>query len=550
MSGFGKSIATTLVSRIVAVYLVFAGCFMALLAGAVNLGFAEIEAGVIAEDAVRVENAIGIEIDSLTTLCREYSVWDETYAFMETGDREFIDYNMPREWRRRVDLGLVAFMKSDGAILWAARIADGDFVPGGADPAVLERLAELVRRSAADGLERQVIFGPGPAPLYAAIEPVVRSDGGGKPRGYLAFGKYLDQSRIAGLAEATRTTIGLTGVSPAPAEETATPSSPERDPGRRFAVVRTGNRISAALRVHRPDGDVVALEVSRNRDLWSAGQRLLWFVGLSVTGMNVLSGIVLIALLKGLVVRPILLISRFLEGVIETEDFSRRLHLPRQDESGALAEDISGLLSHIESRSEELRRLNQELEKVANTDRLTGLPNRRMMETHMSREIRRLRRDSRGNEHRGHLSVLLCDVDFFKLYNDTYGHPAGDACLTAIGAAIQGCIHRAEDLACRYGGEEFLIVLPECGEEGARCVAERILEAVRSLELPHAASSVADRVTISVGGASCGIGDTFDQASLLEAADGALYRAKREGRNRYRDCGCGAEGGGAGLGSR
>jgi len=545
MSGFGKSIAATLVSRIVAVYLVFAGCFMAILAGAVNLGFARIEEDVIAEDAVRVENAISIEIDALSTLCREYSVWDETYAFMRTGDPAYIEYNMPPEWRSRVDLGLIAFMRADGAVLWSSRISEGNIDPAGADPAILERLAELVRRSAADGRGRQVILGPGPAPLYAAIEPVVKSDGSGAPRGYLIFAKYLDQPRIAGFAETTQTTVRLSGVLPYPTDGTETADSVGPDPQRRLNVSRKGDRISAFVGVHRPDGDVATLEVSRNRDLWGAGQRILWLVGMAVTGMNVLSGIILIALLKALVVRPILLISRFLEDVIDSEDFSRRLHLPRQDESGTLAEDISSLLSHIESRSEELRRLNEELEKVANTDRLTGLPNRRMMDAHMSREIRRLRRDSRGNEQRGNLSVLLCDVDFFKLYNDTYGHPAGDACLTAIGAAIQGCIHRAEDLACRYGGEEFLVVLPDCGEEGARCVAERILEAVRALELPHAASSVAERVTISVGGASCGIGDSFDQAALLEAADGALYRAKREGRNRFCDCGCGAEGGSA-----
>lgn len=541
MSAFRKSIATTLVSRIVAVYLISAGGFMALLAGAVNFGFAEIEDGVISEDAVRVEHAVSIELDALTTLCREYSVWDESYDFLESGDEKYIDYNMPRDWRRRVDVALIAFMRLDGGVVWAGRFADGELSPGGVGAAELERLADLLRRDAPEGRASQAILETSTAPIYVAVEPVVKSDGSGSPRGYLVFGKDLDQRRIAGLAETTRTTIRLAGVSQVSAAAVEAAGATDGTAVKRYAVARKGGRISAAVGIRRPDGDEATLEVSRSRDLWRAGQRILWFVGLSVTGMNLLSGIVLIVLLKGLVLRPILLISRFLERVIATEDFSSRLSLPRQDESGALAEDISRLLSHIESRSADLIKLNEELERVANTDRLTGLPNRRMMESHINQEIRRMHRDCRGSSQRGNFSVLLCDVDFFKLYNDTYGHPAGDACLTAIGAAIQGSIHRAGDLACRYGGEEFLVVLPDCGDEGARCVAERILQEVRALELPHAASTVAPRVTISIGGASYGVGDSFDQAALFEAADGALYRAKREGRDRY--CGEGEENG-------
>lgn len=520
-----RSIATSLILWILGVYVFFIGCFMAVLASAVHVGFLKIEDQVLGEDVGRVQNAFNVEVEGLRTLCREYSAWDETYQFMETGDSRYIDYNMPLDWRRRVDLKLIAFIRPDGTILWERRLKDGYFDDPGRDAMIRPRLSDLAVSERDGGT---ALFTTNRGPLYLSVEPILRSDGSGESRGLLVFGRLLNQRRIVLLEETTRTLVRLR----------------ERGEAERLSQDRAAYRtrrgddyLAHPFQVSLDTGDRITLEVLRNRDLWEAGQRILWFVGIAITAMSAVSALMLIVLLRRFVVRPILLITDFLEGVTVSEDFSRRLHLPRSDEPGALAEHISGLLAHIESRALELKRLNEELEKVANTDRLTGLPNRRMFETHLTREIRRLRRELMGTTRHGQLSVLLCDVDFFKLYNDTYGHPAGDACLTAIGAAIQGCILRPEDLACRYGGEEFLVVLPDCDRKGASCVGERILEAVRSLELPHAASTVSPRVTISVGGASATVTDTFDQESLLTAADEALYRAKRNGRDRY----CGAE---------
>jgi diguanylate cyclase (GGDEF)-like protein len=126
----------------------------------------------------------------------------------------------------------------------------------------------------------------------------------------------------------------------------------------------------------------------------------------------------------------------------------------------------------------------------------------------------------------------MADVDFFKRYNDTYGHQPGDLCLSSVAKAIRSQVKRPADLAARYGGEEFAAILPSTDPEGARNVAELIRGEVERLNLPHAASSAADHVTISVGVASLVPRDGVSPDELIRRADEALYRAKKEGRNR------------------
>lgn len=176
--------------------------------------------------------------------------------------------------------------------------------------------------------------------------------------------------------------------------------------------------------------------------------------------------------------------------------------------------------------------IQAELENQANTDRLTGLANRRLLDTHVGKELRRMLRHARGGNKGNLLAVVVIDVDHFKRYNDTYGHTAGDVCLRAVAEAIQGCIARPGDLACRFGGEEFVLVLPETDEEGALVVAETVRSRVEQLARPHASSPVADVVTVSAGAAAVEVDNGLQIEQLIELGDKALYEAKQRGRNR------------------
>ena len=173
-----------------------------------------------------------------------------------------------------------------------------------------------------------------------------------------------------------------------------------------------------------------------------------------------------------------------------------------------------------------LQQANEELARLSTTDGLTGLANRRHFDAVLQAEWLKLRREKQP------LSLVMADVDFFKRYNDTYGHQPGDRCLSSVAQAIRSQLKRPSDLAARYGGEEFAAILPGTGPEGARHVAELIRGAVERLGLPHSASSAAAHVTISVGVASVIPRDGALPDELIRRADEALYRAKKEGRNR------------------
>jgi len=168
---------------------------------------------------------------------------------------------------------------------------------------------------------------------------------------------------------------------------------------------------------------------------------------------------------------------------------------------------------------------NKELEHLAMFDQLTGLANRRNFDETLERQFGLAKRNKIP------LSVIICDIDFFKIYNDTYGHQQGDDCLAAVAKIIGDTPDRPTDKACRYGGEEFTLVLPDTNLQGGLIIAEKIREAVFSANIKHEGSKAAACVTLSLGLATyTGQVQTGDE--LLKAADQALYRAKENGRNR------------------
>lgn len=174
----------------------------------------------------------------------------------------------------------------------------------------------------------------------------------------------------------------------------------------------------------------------------------------------------------------------------------------------------------------DLKRKNDLLESLARLDGLTRIPNHRSFQETLQHEWSRARR------HGWALAVVMADVDCFKQYNDNYGHAAGDRCLQSVAAALGEGIRRPADFLARYGGEEFVALLPQTNLQGAHATAERMREAVQRLCIPHAYSTAAPVVTVSLGVTSAVPGTSDPAAALVEAADRALYRAKHEGRNR------------------
>ncbi|UGQ48355.1 diguanylate cyclase domain-containing protein [Massilia endophytica] len=175
-----------------------------------------------------------------------------------------------------------------------------------------------------------------------------------------------------------------------------------------------------------------------------------------------------------------------------------------------------------------LKRQADAMRELSLTDSLTGVSNRRSFSDTLDSEWRSCMRAGTP------LSLVLIDIDHFKLYNDSYGHQAGDSCLQQVAAAMQRCAQRPHDMLARYGGEEFALLLPQVDASGAETVARRLLEEVATLALPHRNSPTSDHVTISMGVVCMQPGADNTSAQLVRAADTLLYEAKESGRNRYR----------------
>lgn len=184
------------------------------------------------------------------------------------------------------------------------------------------------------------------------------------------------------------------------------------------------------------------------------------------------------------------------------------------------------LTQKVAEQAAALQQANQKLKRLADLDGLTQVANRRRFDEYLKREWQRLRRE------RAPLSLILCDVDYFKQYNDRYGHLAGDNCLKQVALAIERTLKRPADLVARYGGEEFAIILPNTELAGAVELAEMTRLEVQKLRIAHVRSQSSQYVTISIG-VSSQIPDPINTPqSLVAAADRALYKAKKNGRNR------------------
>ena len=194
-------------------------------------------------------------------------------------------------------------------------------------------------------------------------------------------------------------------------------------------------------------------------------------------------------------------------------------------ERETMAQELGELTGSLRDRNRQLQDARRQLTDLANVDELTGLGNRRLVNTVLQDEINRARRV--GTE----LSVVLIDVDYFKRYNDTYGHPAGDKVLQQLADLMERATTRAGEVVARFGGEEFILILPNASAASALRTANMLKSLVVKERMPHEASDVADFITISQGIVTLTPGSELQPGDLVDKADRALYVAKESGRN-------------------
>ncbi|WP_052712101.1 diguanylate cyclase [Domibacillus indicus] len=185
-------------------------------------------------------------------------------------------------------------------------------------------------------------------------------------------------------------------------------------------------------------------------------------------------------------------------------------------------------ITELKEAERKMQEANERLQAISSLDGLTGIANRRTFDGLLEKEWNRALRYQQP------LSLIMLDIDYFKKFNDTYGHLEGDDCLKKVAAALAGSVPRPADAAARYGGEEFAVILPDTNEKQAHLIAETMRKAIVSLQIPHIQSAVSSSVTVSVGAATMLPEQAVEPDQLIRCADRALYNAKENGRNQVK----------------
>ena len=224
--------------------------------------------------------------------------------------------------------------------------------------------------------------------------------------------------------------------------------------------------------------------------------------------------------------RGIVLLFMFFLYMVGVVASIRRMNI-NLTQSMTLQYENSQMVDTLSESNQQLQNANEKLETLTLEDALTELHNRRYFEMQLEVEWKR-----ESREHKV-LTLMVIDIDYFKLYNDTYGHAEGVVCLKSVAQVLSACLHRSTDVIARIGGEEFAVMLPSVNAEDASLLAKQMQHQLHLTDLTHATSPLGENVTVSIGIASVIPGENATALSLFKAADKALYKAKAKGRNQF-----------------
>ncbi len=490
----------------------------------------EIEAHNTAKEIERVRSVLKHEANGLKLLALDWAVWDDTYEFVQNRNERYVNSNLSDSSLRILRLDAFFFYNLNYEVVWGKTWNHEKGLP--------LHLSQLpLNQAPAKNFLNQLTSSHPDADLHnfsglintdagvmlISTYPIVDSDYHEEPRGVLVMGRLVQGKLLQNLHTITNTAFSL--------QSLAGPNIAPRLSYARQQMIDTNDMyvdylsddylLAYALLKDIAGKPSVILEMQLEREVMPLVQATLSH-NLIYTLVGLALAVILFTwLIFALIVRPIRKLDAFISVVTEATDTEEidKPSLPR-DEIGHLGRRFCEVIDQLRKRTIELRELSLK-------DELTNIANRRRGQLYLEEQWEL----AKDNEEA--LSVLICDIDHFKSYNDHYGHSSGDAALKEVAAALERSANKRNDLVARFGGEEFLIVLPKTNGEEAEAVAARIVKDVENLEIPHRLSPTSKFVTIS-----CGIGgsharDELSLKDLMSKADGALYQAKSNGRNQY-----------------
>lgn len=484
-------------------------------------GFDTMERRNLEREAVRVLRVLEAASQSLVHQTRDWAEWTDMYDYARApkSRQGWAAENINALALDTADLTVVAVLDSEQRVLLHL-VSPSLPQPLQLGTDVLAAYSDALR--AKGGQARCGLANSAVGTVLMCWARITRSDLSGDFVGTLAVGRLLDARRLTQWKDQTGAELRWV-----PSEQVG-PSAqywmgvlPPNEVGDRNIRAQESEHFYALyLPVYDHRRQIASeLEIRLPRILQERAAVLQREVLQAATLSAVAVAAVLGFLVHLLLVRRLRVFAREMVWLERSGKWDQRISVHGRDELGVLADEVNKVLAMVESQVEDLTAQSM-------TDTLTALPNRRAFDARLALEFGRSRRLGQS------LALLVLDVDYFKRYNDRYGHPAGDVALQTLASVLRQSCARAVDLAARTGGEEFAVLLPATDVSGAVDMARRIQRMLQARNVAHEDSAAAPLLTVSIGIATMGMVDESPQ-SLVERADRALYTAKALGRNRY-----------------
>ncbi len=468
---------------------------------------------------LQIIRSIENEFERLATFAVDWSDWNESYWFMQDKNAAYIKSNFSEKTLDNIDtLGFLYLdlnFKEFYSYTYADKHADYD--------QVIKQIVEKkdLFLSALETQAGQVIlFHPLLEKHYwSVIRPVLPGTGSSLQNGYLVLTREINATFYAKLSN-------LFGGPIEP--QKSTPSSAYKcldteSSGQYCQRVVLLDAANALLQVSIEDTEKkhpIYLQAHTNRQL----NQQIRVVFNNTLAVLLISGLLIILLnliiLNKLVVRPISYLSLKFTSFAQKRSLHRRLKIFGPEEMRTLTSSANLMLSEIET-------LHSQVINLSQTDELTGVYNRRYFHEMFARD------KAHAIRNQEYIALLLIDLDYFKQYNDIYGHISGDKCLQTFTKILKDNVKRRSDIIARYGGEEFIILLSDTPLPGVQAICKRIIKKLEDEAIPHEGSAVAHHVTCSIGGIAVIPTQETTEENLILRADGLLYQAKNAGRNQY-----------------
>ncbi len=502
----------------------------------IRQGFTVLEENYGLHDLTQTENLLDRELESLDYLLKDWAFWDDTYFFSDNANKDYVYRNLIPNTFFNTSLNMLYIFNKNQELIWG-KLYDLDEEKDITTDRftreilikenILFNMSDLKGKSFTDAVTKGFIltdFGI----LLLTSRPILKSDLTGPPSGTMIMGKLLTPEYHKHLNKLLQNKINIYSKRDLKSnQDLKTIHDNLIKLNTPYSIRKEKTHINIYKNIYDISGEpIILLETYTTRSITEQGAKTLrqysiWFfiILFSVSG-------ILILFLNFTIIHPIKKITLFLKTTKKDGSESQFLNVNRKDEIGFLADTINNCMYKMNCQTLELKQLNTELHEKATTDALTGLLNRHGLDENMKLLWQTIRRD------KSTISAILLDIDFFKKYNDTYGHQRGDNCIQIIADVILSSLQRSTDLAVRYGGEEFLIILPSTNIVGTREVAERMIETIRNKKIEHKTSEIGKYLSISIGIAEETPSKTNNPKDLIEHADIALYQSKDQGRNR------------------